>query len=98
MSRAALERIYDYTCISNLYYVVYTFLQTFSTLEGKLFSKYAKSESLVYPEQKILSFCGLATKPFLLLVLGVDSHTLILCCESLKLLEIKHVAYSRLYI
>lgn len=37
-------------------------------------------------------------KQFHVLVLLVDSHTSVLCCKSLKLLEIWHVTYSRLYV
>lgn len=46
----------------------------------------------------MFDFCGLATKQFHVLVLLVDSHTSVLCCKSLKLLEIWHVMYSRLYV
>lgn len=75
------------------YYVGYAFLQqTFSVLKGKLILKYAKCASLVYPERKILDFCGSATKQFHVLVSWVDGHTLIP-----KLFELKHVAYGSLY-
>lgn len=87
------------TCISDLNDIVYTFLQhTFSIAKGKFILKYARFVSLVYPEGKMFDFCGPATKQFHVFVLRVDSHTLILCCKSLKLLEIWHATYRRLYV
>lgn len=87
------------TCISDLNDIVYTFLQqAFSIVKENFILKYAKSASIVYSEWKMFDFCGSAVKQFHVLVFWVDSHTLISCCKSLKLLEIWHVTCKRLYV